>query len=48
MTLRIPTLAASTLTSTESRIPQPLINLGAAIPSSLLVQVLCWFFVFFL
>ena len=48
MTLRIPTLAAFTLTSTEGRIPQPLINLGVGIHCSRLVRALCWFVVFFL
>jgi len=48
MTIRFPTLSAFTLAAAEGRIPQLLINLGTAIPSSRLVQALCWFFVFFL
>ena len=48
MTIRIPTLAASMLTSTEGRIPQSPNILGAAIHSSRLVQAFCWFLVFFL
>jgi len=47
MTLRIPTPAVFTLTSTEGRLPQPPDILLAAIHSSRLVQALCWFVVFF-
>lgn len=52
MTIRIPTLAAFTLTSNEERTQQPLNNplnnLGAAIHSLRLVQALCWLLVFIL
>jgi hypothetical protein len=48
MTIRVPTLATFTLASTAGRLPQPLINLGAAIHSSRLAQVFCWFLVFIL
>jgi len=48
MTIRFPTLSTFTLAAAEGRIPQSLINLGAAIHSSRLVQALCWSVVFFL
>jgi hypothetical protein len=48
MTIRIPTLAAFTLTFTEGSTPQPLKILAAAIHSSRLLQALCWSLVFFL
>ena len=48
MNIRIPALAAFTLTTNESRTLQPPSIFRPAIHSSRLVQTLCWILVFFL